>query len=177
MDANARRHLTVLMIRLADGDRSVFDEVYLSLQPAILSFCGKVLPNADAEDATQQVLLKVFRQASAFRRSGDALTWAIAIAAWEVRTFRKRMSRSRTTSMENREPIDPAENAETVLSRAQLLALAAQVLGALSETDRETLRETFEDRPPTQVQGATFRKRRERALHRLREAWRRVYGS
>lgn len=177
MDADARKRVNALMIRLADGDRSVFDEVCAALWGVVTAFCGKVLPNADAEDATQQALLKVFSRASTFDRAGDAFTWAVTIASWEVRTIRKQMTRAKTISVDGHDAADPAESAEAIVSREELVAAARQVLGTLSESDQQTLVASFNDENPTSISGATFRKRRERALARLREAWRKVYGS
>lgn len=177
MNADARKRVNDLMIRLADGDRSVFDEVYAALWTVLAAFCGKMLPGADAEDAAQQALLKVFSRASTFDRTGDAFTWAVTIASWEVRTIQKQTIRARTTSVGGHDPVDPAESAETIVSRGQLVAAARQVLGTLSESDQQTLVASFNDESPSSLPGATFRKRRERALARLREAWRRVYGN
>jgi RNA polymerase sigma-70 factor (ECF subfamily) len=177
MNADARKRASALMIRLADGDRSAFDQVYAALWPVLTSFCGKMLSGTDAEDATQQALLKVFSRASTFDRGGDAFTWAITIAAWEVRTVQKQMARSRTTFVEGHDAADPGESPEARISREQLVTAARHVLGTLSESDQQTLVATFNDERPASVSGATFRKRRERALARLKEAWRRIYGN
>lgn len=177
MNPDVRNRVNALMIQLADGDRSVFDEVYAALWPVVTSFCARMIPGADAEDAAQLALMKVFGRASNFDRSGDAFTWVLAIAAWEVRTVQRQVTRSRTTTMENHEVADPAESAEAILAREELVAAARQALGGLSEADRETLLATFNDENPAGVGGATFRKRRERALARLKEAWRSVYGN
>jgi RNA polymerase sigma factor (sigma-70 family) len=177
MNADARKRVNALMIRLADGDRSVFDEVYAALWVVITAFCRNVLPGADAEDAAQQALLKVFSRASTFDRKGDAFTWAVTIASWEVRTIQKQISRSRTSSVEGHDAADPADSAEAVILREQLVAAARHVLGTLSESDQQTLVASFNDENPTNIPGATFRKRRERALARLKEAWRRAYGN
>lgn len=177
MNADARKHLNALMIRLADGDRSVFDEVYSALWPVMTAFCGKMLSGSDAEDAAQHALVKVFSRASTFDRTGDAFTWAINIATWEVRTIQKQTMRSRTTFLENHDMADPAEGADSLISHEQLVTAARHVLGSLSEADQETLVATFNEEAPAGVPGATFRKRRERALARLKEAWRSVYGN
>jgi RNA polymerase sigma-70 factor (ECF subfamily) len=177
MNADARKHVNALMIRLADGDRSVFDEVYAALWPVITAFCGKMLTGTDAEDATQQALLKVFSRASTFDRTGDAFTWAVTIATWEVRTIQKQMTRSRMTFVEDHDAADPAENAEALVLREQLVTAARHVIGTLSESDQQTLVATFNDENPASIPGATFRKRRERALARLKDAWRKVYGN
>lgn len=177
MNADARKHVNSLMSRLADGDRSVFDEVYAALWPVMTAFCGRMLSGSDAEDATQQALLKVFSRASTFDRTGDAFTWAITIATWEVRTIQKQMTRSRTTFVEKQDTADPADSPEALTSREELVTAARHVLGTLSESDQQTLVATFNDENPASVPGATFRKRRERALVRLKEAWRKVYGN
>jgi RNA polymerase sigma-70 factor (ECF subfamily) len=52
---------------------------------------------------------------------------------------------------------------------------AIAALGELSEADRETLIATFWDEAAS-VSGATLRKRRERALDRLKKTFRRLYG-
>ena len=177
MNADARKHVNDLMIRLGDGDRSVFDEVYAALWPVMTAFCGKMLSGMDAEDAAQQALLKVFSRASTFDRTGDAFTWAITIAVWEVRTIQKQTTRSRTISMAGHDAPDPGDSPEALLSREQLVAVARNILGTLSESDQQTLLATFNDDVLPSIPGATFRKRRERALARLKEAWRKVYGN
>ena len=56
-----------------------------------------------------------------------------------------------------------------------LVSAALTALGELSGMDRETLVATFWDEAPP-ASGPTMRKRRERALKRLRTAFRRLYG-
>jgi len=165
------------MNRLADGDRSVFDEVYARLWPILSSFCAKTLSDADAEDAAQQALLKVFDRAPTFERERDALTWALSISVWEVKTIRKRHTRSRLTALDEQPLPSMSDDPEGLNAERQIVEAARQVLGQLSEQDQETLLATFHEETPEAVAGATFRKRRERALTRLREAWSRIYAS
>ncbi len=176
MDAATRLHLTQLMTRLADGDRSVFDAVYAGLWPVVSAFCSKTLARADAEDAAQQALLKVFDQAANFEPDRDALTWALSIAVWEVRTIRKRQQRSKTSALEDMEFADVTDSPETLTVERQITGAALHALGQLSAADQETLLATFIDEAPAGVAGATFRKRRERAVVRLKDAWRRIYA-
>ncbi|AGP35571.1 RNA polymerase sigma factor [Sorangium cellulosum] len=180
MEPRARSLLNASMRRLADGDRAAFDPVYAALWPAISAFCRRMLAgDADAEDAAQQALLKVFDRASSFDPEADALTWALAIAAWECRTARRRRTRSREAPDEHLPSLAAdAPTPEDAAIARDLDDAAREVLGALGEADRETLRATLleGDRDPT-VSGAAFRKRRERAFSRLREAWRRIYGT
>jgi RNA polymerase sigma-70 factor (ECF subfamily) len=168
------------MSRLADGDRAALEPVYGALWPAVASFCRRMLgPGPDAEDAAQQALLKIFDRASTFEPAADALPWALAIAAWECRTVRRRRGRAREAPIEQAEAVlaDGPSPEEQSIAR-DLEAAAEAVLGTLSEADRATLRATvLGEAHDAAVSGATFRKRRERAFARLREAWRRVYGS
>ncbi len=177
MDSAARQALTQLMIRLADGDRSVFDEVYAQLWPVLSAFCKRTLSLADAEDAAQQALLKVFDRAATFDRSRDALTWALSIAVWEVRSIRKRHARSKTSTLEAQPLPSVADDPEGLTAERQIVEAARQVLGQLSDLDQQTLLATFNEESPSALAGATFRKRRERALTRLKDAWRRIYVS
>ena len=177
MDSATRHNLTNLMIRLADGDRSVFDDVYAQLWPIVNAFCKKTLSHADAEDAAQQVLLKVFDRATTFERDRDALTWTLSIAVWEVRTVRRRYLRSKTSALDEQPLPSIADNPEGLSVERQIVDAARQVLGQLSERDQETLLATFHEERPERIAGATFRKRRERALVRLRDAWSRIYVS
>lgn len=166
------------MVRLADGDRAAFDPVYAALWPITEAFCRRTLgAGADAEDAAQQALLKVFDRASTFDPRADALTWALTIAAWECRTVRRRHGRARQTPSEEAESVaSPGPTPEEEAIARDLEDAAWEILGTLSDADRATLRATMLDEAcDAAIPGATFRKRRERAFARLREAWRRIY--
>ncbi len=150
------------MERLADGDRAAFEPAFRLLWPRLRAFAVR-LAGADGEDAAQAALLKVFSRASEYDRERDALAWALGIAAWECRTLRKKRARRRE------EPGVPemAADAEAAL----VLRLSADaVLGMLSPADAETILSLATGRRT--VQGATFRKRLQRALARFRLAWR-----
>ena len=59
--------------------------------------------------------------------------------------------------------------------RALIDALGLAML-ELSERDQRTLTQAFFD-AADDAHGVTFRKRKQRAIERLRIAWRKVYGS
>jgi DNA-directed RNA polymerase specialized sigma24 family protein len=177
MDSAARHRLNELMARLADGDRSAFDEVYAGLWPVVAAFCSRTLSHADAEDAAQQSLLKVFDQAANYERNRDGVTWALSIAMWEVRTIRKRHARSKMSDLDDFELPLNTESPEQLTADRQITDAAIAVLGQLSPEDQATLMATFNEEAPDGVGHATFRKRRERALGRLKLAWRRVYAN
>jgi RNA polymerase sigma-70 factor, ECF subfamily len=164
-----------LIARLSEGDRSAFTAAFRLLWPPVLRLCqGMVQNTADAEDAAQQAMEKIFSRHGDYDPRRPAMPWALAIASWECRTIRQRRLR-------RREAPEPAER-ELVTGDAQeahveheLVAHAINALGTLSDVDRKALIATFWEEGAG-VSGATLRKRRERALVRLRDAFRRLYG-
>jgi RNA polymerase sigma-70 factor, ECF subfamily len=166
--------LDALMARLADGDRAVFTRVFRLLWEPIHRLCISLLQNdADAADAAQEAMQKILQRAADYDKVRPAMPWAMAIAAWECRTVARKRHRRRETSDSEWQPL--SEHPEDGLVQRNLTAAALEALGELSEADRETLIATFWDEAAS-VSGATLRKRRERAMDRLRQTFRRLYG-
>jgi RNA polymerase sigma-70 factor (ECF subfamily) len=168
------------MALLADGDRSAIEPLFRALWPVVHSYCQRALGNgADADDAAQQAMVKVFAEAVRYDRTRPALPWVVTIAVWECRSARRRRHRARTVSLDAVADAPSAGvTAEEALIARDLLDGAQAALEHLSASDRDLLRLTFEQdtEAAVGVSGATLRKRRQRALGRLREAWRRLYG-
>jgi RNA polymerase sigma-70 factor (ECF subfamily) len=176
MDGRARRALTEWMIRLADGDRAAFHPVFEALWPLLSRFSERLLTNrADAEDAAQQALLKIFARASEFDPGREALPWALAIAANECRTTRKRRLRSREVQeiQEGATERGPEDNA----IERELAAALESVIEELRPEDKATLQDLLNESRPGSLGAATFRKRVQRAIERLRAAWRAKHGT
>ena len=167
--------LDVLMAQLADGDRSVFNEVFRRLWPSTLRLCVSLVKNeADGADAAQLAMIKILERASDYDRSRPALPWALAIAAWECRTLKRWRQRRHEAPVDDAEPIEAGGGEQELVDR-DLLQAAYASMGELSPLDQETLLSTFWEEGGS-ASGATFRKRRERALGRLRSTFRRLYG-
>ena len=163
------------MARLADGDRSAFKPVFEQLWPPVLRLCRAMLKHdADAADAAQQAMEKVFTRASQYDPSRAAMPWALALASWECRTLIQKRRRRRELPPDAAPDLGAGEGDEAHVQR-QLVATAIEALGTLSLVDQETLIATYWDEAAT-VGGATLRKRRGRALARLRDTWKRLYG-
>ncbi|MGD0835932.1 MAG: sigma-70 family RNA polymerase sigma factor [Polyangia bacterium] len=173
MDAIQDPTLDMLVARLADGDRSTFTTVFKMLWPPTLRLCMSMLKNEpDAWDAAQQAMEKILSRASDYDPRRPALPWALAIAAWECRTLARARTRRREVSGQTAaEPT--VDGPEEAVMQQNLVQAALAAMGHLSEKDRETLVATYWDEAAS---GATLRKRRERALARLRRAFRRLYG-
>jgi len=166
--------LDELLGRLADGDREAFTPVFQSLWGPTLRLCARLTGNEhDAADAAQAAMLRVLERASEYDKRRPALPWALGIASWECRSLRTRLERRRETSGPGPES-DGGATAEEQ-ERRLLVDAAMTAMGTLSEMDQEALLATYWE-TASRVTGATLRKRRERALARLRDAFRRLYG-
>ena len=165
--------LQKLMVRLADGDRSALHPTFEMLWPLLRRFTARHLPHAEAEDAAQEALVKIFRQAGRFDPARSAAAWALGIAGFEIRTARRRILRRREDYEAEKSLAafpDAAKNPEEILLDRDLEETLLEVLGELRPQDVETLRLHARRERPT-IAAATFRKRVERALVRLRSAW------
>jgi len=161
------------MERLADGDREALRPVFDLLWPVLRRFAARHLPATEAEDAAQEALIKIFHRAHEFDRARSALAWALGIAAWEIRTFRRRRSRRREERLPDRidhETPDPSPGPEESAMMRDLESMMREAMGALRPEDAETLRLYASGRRAA-VAAATFRKRVQRALERLRAVW------
>src|SRR5262245_36850471 len=90
VDTHARGALQEEMTLLARGERAAFDPLFGRLWPLLRGFAARCLPVAEADDAAQEALLRVFSRASEFDPGRDALAWVLGIAAWQIRTHRTR---------------------------------------------------------------------------------------
>lgn len=159
------------MVRLADGDRTAFDPVFQALWPLVTRFTQRALAGSpDADDAAQAALLKVFTHAALFDPERDAVTWVLGITAYECKTIRKRQQRRREAAPALLEQQRTEHTPEDEVVMRDLEAAALSVMGTLGPADIETLHTLIEGGPRA-VSGATFRKRLQRALERLRAAW------
>ena len=168
--------IDTLLAQLSDGDRSGFAELFGLLWPPLHRFCVSFLNReADAADAAQEAMQKIFERASDYDCTRRAMPWALAIAAWECRTVARRQARRREVDEDHAKDQQAAVDTEGELMRRELATAAVNALGTLSESDRETLMATYWDEAAS-VSGTRLRKRRERALSRLRQTWRKLYG-
>lgn len=174
MDRNERTKLQHCMTRLADGDRAAFHSVFAITWPLSQRFASRFLSNSDADEAAQEALLKVFLRASEFDPSREALPWILGIIAYECRSLKRRDSR-RQAQLANAEPLRPeSPTPESLIMLHELEHALREVLGTLSPVDHETILAVIEESEGRG--GATFRKRLQRALARLRDAWRLKHG-
>lgn len=163
------------MAAAADGDRASIDPLFHALWPIVVAYTQRLVGPVLAEDCAQDALVQLFSQLERYDRSRDALTWALTLATWQCRTARRRVQRRGECGDLPHETFDGrslAEERELVHAALETLATLpprdVDVIAA-SILDDEALRATLEP--------ATFRKRLERALTRLRLSWRSRHGT
>jgi len=178
MEPSRRKAIHDAMVRLSDGDRSAMEFLVSELWPVILAFAERgVRQREDAEDVAQEVFLRICSNISDFDRTRDGLSWAFGIASYEVMTHRRRRTRRREAlgDSELRERAAPDASQEEAAIGQQLAEAIQQAIGTLSDEDRLHL--GLAGMPLDRVlPSATLRKRRQRALDRLRIVWRKLYG-
>lgn len=164
------------MTLAADGERTAVDLLFGLLYPPVVGYATKFLGDATlAQDVAQDTLVKLFGRLHQFDRERDALTWALTFTTWECRTARRRIQRRAETGTAVEAPVDGKHAAE----ERELVHAALAALESLPARDREVIAAslTDDDEIKKSLAPATFRKRLERALGRLRTSWRSRHGT
>lgn len=172
-----RQKINEAIRQLADGNRSAMPALVTELWPVLVAFAQRGLQHApDAEDVAQEVLLKICSRISEFDAERDGLSWAFGIAAFEMMTQRKRRARRQEASSADAlvETSDGSASAEQQLIEAELLLALEEAMGQLTAADLDVL--GLGGSVAGAPASAAFRKRRQRALERLRIVWKRLYG-
>ena len=144
--------------------------------PIAVAYATRFLGNATlAEDCAQDSLVKLFGQLDHFDRERDALTWALTHATWQCRTERRKRERRGEDSAS----VEIAVDERGRLEERELVRAAIATLASLPERDRDVIAAvlTDDDELRRALAPATFRKRLERALGRLRTSWRSRHGT
>lgn len=178
-----RGELQRLMTAAADGDRAAIDPLFAALWPPVAGYARRFLGDATlAEDVAQDALVKLFARLDQYERDRDALTWALTFTTWECRTARRQLARRGETSSEPRDAHaghEPAVDGMRLAEERELVRAALDTLEQLPARDREVIAAILvdDDELRRSLAPATFRKRLERALGRLRTSWRSRHGT
>lgn len=170
--------------RAGDGDRPALEELVAAVRDDVYGLAMRMLWHpADAEDATQEILVKLVTGLSSFRGDSSFRTWSYRVAANHLLTTRKRRMEVAALSFEEfaadladglDAPYDPRGVDEHLLeeevkigcTQGMLLCLdrehrLAYVLGEVFELPSEQAADVLGIAPPA------YRKRLSRARARL----------
>jgi RNA polymerase sigma-70 factor (ECF subfamily) len=105
------------------------------------------------------------------------LTWALTLATWQCRTARRKAHRRGEIAIEAR--VEPIADGALIAEERELVRAAVTTLATLAPRDVEILIAALTDDDVLRcaLAPATFRKRLERALARLRTSWRSRHGT
>ena len=92
MDKKTKEEVQALVEQATTGDKKALEALILDVQDLVFNLSLRMLGTfADAEDATQDILLKIITHLSSFR--GDSLftTWVFRIAVNHLKDYKKHM--------------------------------------------------------------------------------------
>lgn len=89
---NKNEELLALIEKATAGDSKSLETIILSVQDLVFNLSLRMLGTfADAEDATQDILLKVITHLSSFKGESLFSTWVFRIAANHLKNYKKHM--------------------------------------------------------------------------------------
>ena len=98
---NTNEETRLLVQRATAGDRAALEEVLAGVQDLVFNLSLRMLGTfPDAEDASQEILLRVMTHLSSFRGESAFSTWVFRIAANYLSGYRKHLFAQRPLSFE-----------------------------------------------------------------------------
>ena len=92
MSQMTNEELLTLIDKATAGDKRSLETVLLSVQDLVFNLSLRMLGSfPDAEDATQDILLKVITHLSSFKKDSAFSTWVFRIASNHLQTYKKHM--------------------------------------------------------------------------------------
>jgi RNA polymerase sigma factor (sigma-70 family) len=175
------------LVELAkQGNQAALEAVLGAIQDRVYGLARRMLWHpADAEDASQEILLKVLTHLSTFQHDSSFLTWVYHIACNHLLTLRKQRAEAKVQTFEHFTRIlEESQSADGLQAdeRGEDWLLVEEIkigctMGMLLCLDREEriafiLGEVFEVSGPEaalilSISAATFRKRLSRARQRV----------
>ena len=92
MKNKTNEELQALVAEATAGDKKALEMLIASVQDIVFNLSLRMLGTfADAEDATQDILLKMITHLSSFRGDSSFTTWVFSIAANHLKNYKKHM--------------------------------------------------------------------------------------
>jgi RNA polymerase sigma-70 factor (ECF subfamily) len=129
--------------QIARGDRAAFEKLYASYAPRVFRFLHRMLRDtALAEEATNDVLVEVWKSAGRFEGRSAASTWILGIARFRALNL-LRGRRPPTDPLEQASEVALPEPGGTVQDRRTRELRLRSSMEHLSPEHREVLELTF----------------------------------
>ncbi|TNE35031.1 MAG: sigma-70 family RNA polymerase sigma factor [Alphaproteobacteria bacterium] len=128
--------ISALIGQTALGNRDAFTALYSATSPKLFAVCLRILNNrAEAEDALQEIYVKVWREASRFAPTGHSpMSWLIAIARNHTID---RIRARKPGAVDLDEVTDLSDGAPTPEGEAILKSERRRIDGCLNELEAE----------------------------------------
>ena len=92
MNKKTNEELQALVDKATAGDKEALEALVMGVQDIVFNLSLRMLGTfADAEDATQDILLKMITHLSSFRGESSFTTWVFSIAANHLKNYKKHM--------------------------------------------------------------------------------------
>ncbi len=92
MNKKTNEELMALVNKATAGDRKALETLVIDVQDIVFNLSLRMLGTfADAEDATQDILLKMITHLASFRGDSSFTTWVFSIAVNHLRNYKKHM--------------------------------------------------------------------------------------
>ncbi|MFG2518065.1 sigma-70 family RNA polymerase sigma factor [Streptomyces sp. NPDC048527] len=151
--------LAALMKQIADGDEQAFGRLYDAVAGPVFGIVKAVVRNAaQSEEVTQEVLLEVWRHATAYRpERGSVMNWVLTVAHRRAvdRVRSVMASAAREERVARREHLPEFDVTEAEVEARQEREDVLRCLGTLTELQRESITLAY-------YQGLTYREVAER---------------
>ena len=148
MTSSPANELHTLVQQAKAGDTAAVERLLIECQPALQRLARRTCPPADAEDAVQEVLLRITGAIGGLRLAGAFLVWSMRMLVRECLRFKRRAARY-VLGLPEPTPSQPAALATTLARSAPNTSAAYQeemvrrdlviALGALTAGAREIL--------------------------------------
>ncbi len=92
MDKKTHEELQALIDKATAGDKKALETLIISVQDIVFNLSLRMLGTfADAEDAAQDILLKMITHLSSFRGDSSFTTWVFSLAVNHLKNYKKHM--------------------------------------------------------------------------------------
>lgn len=92
MDKITNKELLILIDEATAGNKKSLEKIIFSVQDLVFNLSLRMLGTfSDAEDATQDILLKIITHLSSFKKESSFSTWVYSIALNHLKNYKKHM--------------------------------------------------------------------------------------